>query len=144
MKFGPPPPKLVAAFDAALPGPPVERRKMFGFPAAFVNGNMSAGVFEGEVVVRLPEGRREELMVEGGSPFEPMPGRPMKEYIAAPPEIVADAARLSLWIQRALAHARRLPPKTPRKRKTPPPKARTRESKRAAPARKASRRPSRG
>jgi TfoX/Sxy family transcriptional regulator of competence genes len=126
VKFGPAPPRLVSAFEAALPGPPVERRKMFGFPAAFINGNMFAGVFQDEIVVRLAERGREELMVEGGSLFEPMPGRPMREYIAAPPEIVADAAKLSLWVRRALAYARRLPPKGTGKRKAPARKVRVR------------------
>ena len=35
------PPELVATFDAAIAGKPgVERRQMFGYPCAFLNGNM--------------------------------------------------------------------------------------------------------
>jgi len=41
------PAELAAAFDAALPpAVDVERRKMFGCPTAFVNGNLFAGLHE--------------------------------------------------------------------------------------------------
>jgi hypothetical protein len=37
------PPALIAVFDAAIAGRPgVVRRRMFGYPAAFLNGNLLA------------------------------------------------------------------------------------------------------
>ena len=42
------PPALIETFDAVLPGAPAERRLMFGYPAAFVNGNMFMSLFEDE------------------------------------------------------------------------------------------------
>jgi hypothetical protein len=50
--------ELVAAFDAVLPGAPAERRLMFGFPAAFVNGNMFMGLFEESFILRLDGDRK--------------------------------------------------------------------------------------
>ena len=34
---------------------PAEKRKMFGFPAYFANGNMFAGVFEDVIILRLAD-----------------------------------------------------------------------------------------
>lgn len=42
-----PTPEAIAAFEESLPtNPEVVRKKMFGMPAAFVNGNMFFGVTE--------------------------------------------------------------------------------------------------
>lgn len=53
---------------------------MFGYPAAFVNGNMFTGVFADRVFVRLPADELAEAARLGGKLLEPMPGRPMKAY----------------------------------------------------------------
>ena len=119
------PPELIAAFDDALPGPPVERRLMFGYPAGFVNGNMFCGLFQDRVVLKLDEKARDELK---GEPFEPMPGRPMKAFAVAPQTVVEDPAELRDWMERALSFVSKLPPKAskkkspPSKKKSPPPK----------------------
>ena len=115
MKWTPSPPELVQIFGEVGPGPPTVRKKMFGYPAAFINGNMFAGLFQDNVIVRLAERERGELIREGGRPFEPMPGRPMREYVVLPTAAVKDRTRLSSWVKKALAYASRLPPKTPKK-----------------------------
>jgi hypothetical protein len=47
---------IVARFEKAIAVVPgIRRRKMFGCPAAFVNGQMFAGVFQSSVFVRLVE-----------------------------------------------------------------------------------------
>src|SRR5690348_3631491 len=94
------PPELVALFDEVAPtGPAVQRRQMFGYPAAFVNGNMFAGLHTSNMVVRLPEAPlREFLALDGAKPFEPMPGRPMKGYAVVPPALLADKPALSAWL----------------------------------------------
>ncbi|HJZ92024.1 MAG TPA: TfoX/Sxy family protein [Gemmataceae bacterium] len=110
------PPALVAAFEqlvGALPG--AQLRKMFGYPAGFVNGHMFAGVFQDQVFVRVgPEDHEQLLSQDGAAPFEPMPGRPSKESIVLPPSVVASEAKMREWIARALAHAAGLPPKAKR------------------------------
>jgi TfoX/Sxy family transcriptional regulator of competence genes len=107
---------LVEAFDAALPDDvDVERRQMFGYPAAFVGGNMATGLFQEQLIVRLPEERRATLLAEPGSlPFEPMPGRAMKEYVVVSPALVSDARELKRWIAEAAAYAASLPARAAR------------------------------
>ncbi|HTS15417.1 MAG TPA: TfoX/Sxy family protein [Candidatus Sulfotelmatobacter sp.] len=112
MDFSPSPGDLVALFDRVAPtGPDVTRRKMFGWPAAFVNGNMCCSLHRDRVVLRLGDAERAELEALGGAPFEPMPGRPMKGYLTAPPSLLADEATLRTWLARTAEFARTLPPK---------------------------------
>ncbi|HEV8682446.1 MAG TPA: TfoX/Sxy family protein [Actinomycetota bacterium] len=107
------------AFDSLVPDhPKVAVRPMFGNVAAFVNGNMFTGVFGQDLFVRLSEGDREELIAEGGAEFQPMPGRAMKEYVSLPRSWRKDRARAGAWIERSLAWAERLPPKTPGRRRS--------------------------
>lgn len=112
------PPQLIETFDAVRPAAPAERRLMFGYPAAFVNGNMFMSLFEDELVLRLDEAARQALLAAGGTPFEPMKGRPMKEYVSAPAELVGDRAALKKWADKAFAYGRSLPPKKAAKKKT--------------------------
>ena len=100
------PEALQAAFAAALDDfPDAERRKMFGYPAAFANGKMWTGLHQQNWVVRLPEGDRQELLaIEGVRPFEPMPGRPMTGFYLLPAGILDDRDALRGWLGRAYAH----------------------------------------
>ncbi|HEX2141290.1 MAG TPA: TfoX/Sxy family protein [Candidatus Limnocylindria bacterium] len=111
-------PEDVERFEEAIGGiEGIEQRKMFGFPAAFVGGNMVAGLHQDTVMVRLPEDERQERLDAGWSMFEPMPGRPMREYVALPAEVFADADATRGWIERAAEYARTLPSKEPKPRK---------------------------
>lgn len=88
---------------------------MFGYPAGFVNGNMFCGLFQESLFLRLGESERAELLaMEGASPFEPMPGRPMREYVVMPMEMLEDAETTRAWIRRAFRHVAALPPKASR------------------------------
>jgi TfoX/Sxy family transcriptional regulator of competence genes len=106
---------LVELLDATIAGIdldlPVDYRPMFGCPAYFTGGNMFAGVWQDTVMLRLPEDQRELARAAGAAPFEPMPGRPMKEYVALPASMVQDPARATGWVGRAAAYAASLPPK---------------------------------
>lgn len=105
------PPALVEAFASALPRDRlVERRTMFGFPAAFVNGNLFCGLHQEDVLVRLPPERREELAEAGGSRWAPTPGRVMREYMLLPRD--ASATDLKRWLRLSLSFAKSLPVKT--------------------------------
>jgi TfoX/Sxy family transcriptional regulator of competence genes len=107
------PQATIAAFESAVPSArAVVKKKMFGYPAAFVNGNMFAGTFRDDIVVRLEEYDRGQLLESpGAKPFEPMPGRPMTEYVAVPPSFVRRPAELTRWIARAHRYAAKLPAK---------------------------------
>ena len=109
------PADLVARFHDAVAGiEGVEVRKMFGYPAAFLGGNLTAGLYQESVMVRLPGDERAERIADGWSLFEPMPGRPMREYVALPPEVAGDVVAMRHWLERAAAHVRTLPPKPPK------------------------------
>ena len=81
---------------------------MFGYPCAFVNGNMACGLHQDDVVLRLGDDGATAL---GGKPFEPMAGRPMRGYFTAPSEVVGDRPSLARWVKLAIEHAASLPPK---------------------------------
>jgi TfoX/Sxy family transcriptional regulator of competence genes len=106
--------------EAILPLPGAEVRKMFGYPAAFYNGQMFACVFGEQMIVRLPEAEKAELLSRpGASPFEPMPGRVMREYVVLPAAAIADVSELDEWLHRALAYVAALPPKVAKTPKKP-------------------------
>jgi TfoX/Sxy family transcriptional regulator of competence genes len=109
------PQELVDWFDEhtawLLAEPGVARRKMFGYPACFANGRMFTGLHQDRWVIRLPDEARAALAEAGGTPFEVMPGRPMREYLVLPATLASNPAAMRPWLERALANARDLPPK---------------------------------
>ena len=107
------PPALVERFDAvAARHPSAQRRKMFGYPALFVGGNMATGLFEDRWVVRLfPDDTAALVALPGAEPFAPMPGRSMRGWTLLPRETVEDDAALDAWLERAIGFAASLPAK---------------------------------
>lgn len=106
------PPELIERFAAVLEGyPDAERKKMFGYPAAFVGGNMATGLFADQWVVRLPDDEIEPAKAGGAAGFEPMPGKPMKAFVVVPAADVDDDAAIRAWVERGLALARSMPAK---------------------------------
>jgi TfoX/Sxy family transcriptional regulator of competence genes len=114
------PQALMDLFEESLPdAPALVRRKMFGYPCAFVHGHMMAGVFGEGMFARLPTALRAELERDhGAKPFEPMAGKPMKDYLALPDDILADEQRLADLLHAAYGATAILPPK-PDKAKRP-------------------------
>jgi TfoX/Sxy family transcriptional regulator of competence genes len=110
------PPGLVATFDAAIAGVAgAERRQMFGYPCAFLNGKLLCGLFEDQMMVRLSEGdRTAAAMKAAATPFAPG-GRPMREYVVLPPEILGDKRKLDGWLERSAKYVGALPPGKPKK-----------------------------
>jgi TfoX/Sxy family transcriptional regulator of competence genes len=104
MEFRKSPQQLLDAFEAAMPSAPAVKRPMFGYPAGFVNGNMFMGLFADKMFVRLPEDSRAELMGIGGTTFEPMPGRPMRDYVVIPQTMIAKPPELKSWVAKALRY----------------------------------------
>ena len=110
--FSKAPAELVERFAAILDGfPGAARRKMFGYPAAFVGGNMATGLFAETWVVRLPASEVEAARAAGAGSFEPMPGKPMKAFVVIPAADVADDAAIRAWVERGIAFAASLPAK---------------------------------
>ena len=106
------PPELVERFSSVLEAyPQAVRKKMFGYPAAFVGGNMATGLFGDDWVVRLPEDEIADATAAGAGPFEPMAGKPMKAFVVIPRPDVADDAAIRGWVERGLALASSMPAK---------------------------------
>ena len=107
-----------ALLRSLLPvGKEISVRTMFGNLAAFVNGNMSVGLYGEDFLVRLAEPDRKELLKNAGAAvFEPMKGRQMKEYVTLPRPWLSDAAKIKPWVDRSLKWSNRLPPKKSKKR----------------------------
>ena len=115
----PSPPELIDRFGQMLERfPELERRKMFGYPAAFVAaGHMVTGLHGPNWIVRLGEQEQDLLRAAGGADFEPMPGRPMKGFLRLPNDVVVDDEAVASWIGRAATFAATLPPKKPKSKK---------------------------
>jgi TfoX/Sxy family transcriptional regulator of competence genes len=98
-----------------------EHRLMFGYPCAFVNGNMFAGLFQSGMFLRLSEsGRVAFLKLKGASRFEPMRGRFMREYVVAPSGMARQPDVAAGWLRRAYEYGSSLPVKaarTPKRRR---------------------------
>lgn len=107
------------AFDHGFPDDErAVRKKMFGMPAGFVNGNMFYGVFTNGVVFRLSEEDRAIIASNDGvGPFEPMPGRPWKEYLHADASFWGGTDQLKEWAIKALEHTSSMPAKKPKAKK---------------------------
>ena len=109
---------LIETFEAVMPPAPAVLRKMFGYPAGFVNGNMFMGLHQENMIVRLSERLREKLLKTAGARiFEPMPGRPMREYVILPASIIQDKDKLRFWVAQALEYGLTLKPKAASKKK---------------------------
>lgn len=80
--------------DAAL-----ERARMFGSAGLKTGGKFFAMVTKGELVVKLPAERVDELVAAGtGHPFDPGHGRLMREWISLRP---ADEAACAAYVVEA-------------------------------------------
>jgi hypothetical protein len=119
------PEDLKGAFATALDAfPGAERRQMFGYPAAFVNGNLWTSLHQARWVVRLgPPDSDALLALPGSGPFEPMPGRAMSGFYLLPDSVVADPAALRGWLERAWQTGVEMPPKADKPKKPAKPKA---------------------
>lgn len=108
----------MGAFERAVDGlAGVEHRAMLGYPSVFLNGNMLASIFQDRIMVRLSASDRQAANAVGAKPFEPMPGRGMKEYVELPQTVSGDARALRRWMERGHAYVATLPKKAKKPRK---------------------------
>jgi len=85
------------ADDLAARHAEVELGKMFGMPCVKASGKAVAGYFKGDMVFKLRdvEARERALELDGAHLFDPMGGRPMKEWVQVP------AAHVERWAELA-------------------------------------------
>lgn len=103
---------LIDLFDKSVPSADsVSRRKMFGYPAAFANGNLFIGLHQNDFILRLSQDDRARLAGQFGERmFEPIRGRPMREYVRLPAELLADSRKRASWIKRSFKYAEAVNP----------------------------------
>ncbi len=78
----------------------------------------SAAIHGAKIVLRMSEQDRREAQAESGAlPFEPLPGRVMKEYVVVPESVWSSPEHLDKWMSKAIEFVGALPPKPPKPRK---------------------------
>jgi TfoX/Sxy family transcriptional regulator of competence genes len=96
-----------------------QKKSMFGSTCYFAGGNMFTGVHESHIFLRLSEKDRREMKELFGDTmqFEPIRGRPMREYVTLSPRLYGDTSAFKFWIGRSMEYARSLPPKAAKVKK---------------------------
>lgn len=101
------PPITIEHFGSLLLKPNVERKKAFGMPALFVNGNMFLSIMAEGVSFKLDEGGTQQA--QGYSGAKPMQ---MKGWVELPFSAEADWLALA---EAAFQYVATLPPKAKKK-----------------------------
>jgi hypothetical protein len=92
--------------------------RMFGGLCFTVRGNMAVGVTGDDLMVRLaPEEGEAALARSGVRPMD-FTGKPMKGFVFVGAEGVRTDRMLQGWVDRGVAFASSLPPKTPKRSAT--------------------------
>ncbi len=94
-------------------------KKMFGYPAYFINGNMFVGVHGDKLFLRLPDDDIANLTknCKDVAFFEPMPGRPMKGYVVLPKSMYSDDRLFGELLEKSKRYVSSLPAKKSKKPK---------------------------
>ena len=101
---------LADRIRAALPAAGRSEQPMFGGIGFMLNGNMVAGTFRDQLLVRVGKDQNDEALKRPGARPMEMRGRPFAGYVMVDPASLSDGT-LGDWIGLALAHVRTLPPK---------------------------------
>jgi TfoX/Sxy family transcriptional regulator of competence genes len=97
--------------DKLYPLTPAEEKKMFGGIAFMVSGNMTVGVLQDNLIVRVGlENYQASLRKSGADLFQPT-GKPMAGWIMVAPEGHRTDEELKYWIELALEFVKTLPAK---------------------------------
>ncbi len=109
--------ELVELFEKIVPDlPGLEKRKMFGHPAAFINNNMLMGVKGQKLTLRLSEEDQNEFLnLDDTGIFECSPGKFWKEYVVIPEWMYKNTPLMENWIDRSFKFVSNLPPKIKKK-----------------------------
>jgi TfoX/Sxy family transcriptional regulator of competence genes len=119
MKWEKAPEELVQFIAEKMKKVDCHYRKMFGYPAYFIKGNMFAGLFGNNIFLRLSEEdlKRVQAIKETIKPFEPMPGKPMKGYFSIPKDVYSDDALFAKLLTASVKYVSSIPAKKKKKQK---------------------------
>ena len=103
------------AREALAAEPDVTEKKMFGGLSFLVGGHMVVFASrDGGLVFKAEPTDQERLLRAGASVME-MGGRTMQGWLRVDTEAIRTRRQLTTWIDRSLALARAMPPRTPRR-----------------------------
>jgi TfoX/Sxy family transcriptional regulator of competence genes len=91
--------------------------KMFGGLCFTIRGSMALGVSHDDLMVRLSPDEGDAAMSESGARPMDFTGRPMRGYLFVAQDAIATERSLQRWVDRGVAHASSLPPKSPKAKK---------------------------
>ena len=119
MEWKKPPVELVEFITSKMKNKNCDYKKMFGYPAYFLNGNMFVGVHGDKLFLRLSDPDIANLTKNWNdvTTFEPMSGRPMKGYVVLPKTIYSDDKFFDELLQKSERYVSSLPTKKPKKAK---------------------------
>lgn len=93
--------------------PALTEKKMFGGLAFLVNGNMAvAASGQGGLLVRVDPAESDALVADSSARPMEMRGREMPGWLRVGSDDLRAQEALSAWVDRGLAFARSLPPKS--------------------------------
>jgi len=93
----------------------VSERKMFGGVAFMVDGHMACGIAGSDLMLRLGVERADEALDRPHVRPMDFTGKPLTTMVFVEPEGLRGAA-LGRWVGEAVAYARSLPSKQPKRR----------------------------
>ena len=106
------PEELVEFVSEKMKDVKCDYRKVFGYPAYFINGNMFTGIHGDKLFLRLSDADVERIMkIKGVSAFEPVPGRSMKGYVVLPKSVYSSDSLFNEWLHKSINYVSSLPPK---------------------------------
>ncbi len=119
MQWEKPSQELITLLVARMGSFDAQRKAMFGSTCYFANDNMFTGVHESHIFLRLSEKDREEIkkLYKDTTQFEPMKGRPMREYVNVSPLLYQDKKAFDPWIERSMKYVMALPAKAAKTKK---------------------------
>ncbi len=96
-----------------------QKKKMFGSTCYFANDKMFTGVHESHIFLKLSEKDRDEIkaLYKDTTQFEPMKGRPMREYVNLSPLLYRDQKIHEQWIERSMKYVMSMPAKAAKTKK---------------------------
>jgi len=119
MKWRKAPDELISFLAETTKNIDCQPRKMFGYPAYFIDNNMFLCAFQESLIIRLSEDDRNRVLKQyrGVTVFEPMPGRVMKEYVAIPESIYRNKEVFGKILKMSVKYVSGLPPKVKKTRR---------------------------
>jgi TfoX/Sxy family transcriptional regulator of competence genes len=95
----------------------VTEKAMFGGMAFLFGGNMSVGVVEDRMVVRLHPDEYDATLQQTHVREMDFSGRPMKGWVYVEPAGIKTPQQLAAWVRRGVDYAKSLPAKKPKAKK---------------------------